>query len=136
MKFDATADGCGSCDCCSGGSMTNELCHGFHRGYSSIKSHIINDASVPPTVISDRSPHIKRTLPIGPEYVFTSLYSLRGLIVGYLSIGASNKLVGGYYKYVVSNYLNKRMYPSASPEASISCPVDRVLVLIMAAEFE
>lgn len=57
---------------------------GFHASYSSMTSHIISDASVPPTLTIDRSSYNIRTEPIGPEYVLTSLYSLRGLTHGYL----------------------------------------------------
>lgn len=85
---DATNERCVSRNvcvcCCCCGSTTNELRHGVHRGYSSINSQIISDASVPPTVIKDRSPYKNRTLPNGPEYTFASLYSQRLLMHGYL----------------------------------------------------
>lgn len=73
LSGDAINERCDSrtvCGCCCG--STYELRHAAHRGYSSIKSQIMSDASVPPTEINDRSPYKNRTLPIAPEYDFVS----------------------------------------------------------------
>lgn len=49
------------------GSEATALRHAGHRGYSSIKSHTIKEASVPPTVTNTRSPYKKRMQANAPE---------------------------------------------------------------------
>lgn len=106
---DATNERCESRNvcvcCCCCGSTTNELRHGVHRGYSSINSQIISDASVPPTVIKDRSPYKNCTLPNGPEYTFASLYSLRLLMHGYLiSVEDSDFFLVKHYNLIENSF--------------------------------
>lgn len=69
---------------CSDWSEAIVCRHGGHKGYSSISSHTIRDASVPPTVTSCRSPTMNRAQANGPEYTFASTNSALGVMHGYL----------------------------------------------------
>lgn len=55
------------CICAFKGSEAAALRHGGHRGYSSTSSQTINEASVPPTVTTFRSPYKKRADANVPE---------------------------------------------------------------------